>query len=163
VIGDDHPRIPRRPGLFAWLLRCRVELATITSGSLLAHLAGPAVIGLLMATAGILVAAVPAVRHRATRAYQLVVLPHRVRSALTEAGAVDRRGRLPWVLWALPAGPNAVRVEVKLRAGVTFEDLYDATSNLEVACAARAVVVGLHDRRPDRARIILIHPRWGLW
>jgi hypothetical protein len=163
MTGDDHPRIPRRPGLLAWLVRCRVELAAITSGSLLAHVVDPAVIGLLMATAGILVASVPAARHRATRAYQLVLLPHRVRSALAEAGAVDRRGRLPWVLWALPAGPNAARVEVKLRAGVTFEDLHGAVSNLGVACAAQEVKVFLHKRRPDRARIFLIRPHWGLW
>ena len=158
-----HPRRPRRPGLLRRLVRCRTEVAIIASGSSFAHVAGPEAVGISAAATGILIAAVPSIRHRASRVHQLVAIPHRVRSALGEAGAVNRRGLLPWVLWALPMGPNAVRVEVKLRAGVTFEDLYYAVPNLQTACAAGDVRIFLHKRRPDRATIILIRPRWGLW
>ncbi|MCO1657268.1 hypothetical protein [Pseudonocardia humida] len=160
---DDHrSRRPRRVGLVRWLVRGRVELTTVVSGALAVDSAGPWISGLLAAVGGVLIAAVPGVRHGVIRAYQLVVLPHRVRSALTEACAVDLRGRLPWVLWALPAGPYAVLVEVKLRAGVTFEDLYDAVPNIRTACAAPEVRV-LMRRRPDRLAVLLIRPRWGLW
>jgi len=160
--GHCRFRRPRRVGLVRWLIRGRVEVTTVAAGAFVVEQAGSTTATVLAAGAGILVAAVPGVRWWATRVFQLVALPHRVRSALGEAGAFDLRGRLPWVLWARSAGPNVVLVELKLRAGVTFEDVLHAVPHLRTACAAPEVRV-LMRRRADRLALALVRPRWGLW
>jgi hypothetical protein len=154
--------VVRRPGLAAVAVRWRVELAAGAALGTTWHFAGSTVIAAVIAAAVLVVATVPPVRQFTARGWQLVVLPHRVRAALAEAGAVDRLGRLPWVLWALSAGENVVRVEVKLRAGVAFEDVYFAAPYLRSACASPEVRVLLRPRRPDRVTVLLVRPRWGL-
>jgi hypothetical protein len=137
-------------------------VAAVASGALVVDATSPFTGSVLAVAAGILIAAVPGVRRLATRLFQLVVLPHRMRTALGEAGAVDLRGRLPWVLWARSAGSNVVLVELKLRAGVTFEDIHHAVPHIRTACAAPEVRI-LMRRRPDRLAVALIRPHWGLW
>lgn len=155
--------IVRRPSLAAVALRWRVELAATAGLGTAWHYAGSAVVVIVLVVAVLVVATVPPARQVAARGWQLVVLPHRVRAGLAEVDAVDRHGRLPWVLWARSAGENVVRVEVKLRAGVTFEDVYLAIPNLAAACASPEVRVLLRPRRPDRVTILLVRPRWGLF
>jgi hypothetical protein len=157
-----HHRRAHRPDLIARAVHCRIELGIATGGALLGHFTSFELVGVLSGTAGVLVVTVPAIRGAAVRAYQLVALPHRVRKALAEAGAVDSNGNLPWVLYARSAGPNAIWIEIKLRAGVTYEDLYWAVPNIQTACAALDARVFLHAGRSDRARVILLKPRWGL-
>lgn len=153
---------PDRPGLLALAIRWRIELVGVVTVALVWRFTSGFALTVLTVAIAIVVATVPPVRQAAARGWQLVVLPHRVRTALAEAGVVDRRGRLPWVLWALSAGENVVRVEVKLRAGITFEDVYLATPHLRTACASPEVRVLLRPRRPDRVTILLVRPRWGL-
>jgi hypothetical protein len=156
-------RRARRPDLIARAVHWRMELGIATGGALLAHFTSIEFAGVLGGTAGILVVGVPPIRCAAIRAYQLVALPHRVRRALGEAGAVDSNGKLPWVLYARSAGPNVIWVEIKLRAGVTYDDLYLAMPNIRTACAALDARAFLHAGRSDRARVILLKPRWGLF
>jgi hypothetical protein len=163
VTGDDRPRRPRRPGLIARAIHWRIELAIAASTGLLAHFTGPTFVCLLATAAIAVVATVPVIRQATVRAFHLIALPHRVRTALAQAGAVDLDGRLPWVLWARSAGPNVVRVEVQLRAGVTFADLYDAIPNVGTACATLDARVFQRVCRCDRASVFLVKPRWGLW
>jgi hypothetical protein len=160
--GADLRRRPRRPALVAVAVRWRIELAATAGTALLVHVISPTVAGLVITAATAAVVAVPPVRGAAVRAYQLVALPHRVRKGLAEGGAVDSKGHLPWVLHARSAGPNAIRVEVKLRAGVTIDDLHEALPNIRTACAAPEARVFLRGCRPDRAAVFLIRPRWGL-
>ena len=152
----------RWPGLLPVIVRWRVEVAVVAAVGLLWHLTGALVLAVVAATAAILIAAVPVVRYAAVRSWQLVALTHRVRAALVSAGVEDRYGRLPWVLWASSAGPDVVLVEVKLRPGVTFDDLYLARPHLAVACAAAEVQVLMRRSRPDRVVVLLVQPRWGL-
>lgn len=151
-----------RPSLLALALRWRVELVGVLVIALVWRFTGGLTLTALTIAGAIVLATVPPVRQVAARGWQLVALPHRVRTALAEAGAVDRHGRLPWVLWAASAGPNVVRVEVKLRAGVVFEDIYLSIPHLSTACASPEVRVLLRSRRPDRVTILLVRPRWGL-
>jgi hypothetical protein len=159
MTADDHRSWRRWPGLLAVVVRWRIEVTAVTAIGLLWHLAGGFFVGTLAVTTAILTATVPAIRQAAVRSWQLVTLPHRVRTALAQAGAVDRDGRLPWVLWARSAGPNVVMVEVKLRPGVTFDDLSLARPHIAVACAAAEVVVLVRRCRPDRAVVCLVRPR----
>jgi hypothetical protein len=162
VKGGDLWRRPRRPGFTAVAVRWRIELATATGAALLVHFTGPTFAGMVATAAAAAAVVAPPVREAAVRAYQLVALPHRVRKALAEAGTVDSNGNLPWILYARSAGPNAIRVEIKLRAGVTYDDLYFAAPDIRTACAALDARVFLHAYRSDRARVFLIRPRWGL-
>jgi hypothetical protein len=158
----DHRRRPRRPGLIRRAVYWRVELASATVGGSLIHYTGPVVVELLAATTGLVIATFPPAREVAVRCFHLVALPHRVRTALAQAGAVDLDGRLPWVLWARSAGPNAVWVEVKLRPGVTYSAVCRAIPHIEIACVSPEVFAFRHTLRSDRVRVFLIRPRWGL-
>jgi hypothetical protein len=162
VNPGDLRRRPRRPGFTVVALRWRIELGVVLAAALLVDFAGLPAAGLMATAGGAAVAVVPPVRGATVRAYQLVALPHRVRKALAEAGAVDSNGHLPWILYARSAGPHVIQVEIKLRAGVTFEDLYFALPNIRTACAALDARVFPHAHRPDRARLFLVRPRWGL-
>src|SRR4051812_39743067 len=122
MTGEDRSAHLRRPGLVRCAVQWRIELATAVGVALLVHFAGPTFACLLTIAVIAVVTTAPPVRQAVVRPFHLVVLPHRVRTALAQAGAVDLDGRLPWVLWARSAGPNVIRVEVQLRAGVTFED-----------------------------------------
>ncbi len=160
---DSWPRHPRRPGLIRRAVHWRIELAIAVGTALLIHFTGLAFVCLLATAVIAVVATVHAVREAAVRAFYLIALPHRIRTALAQAGAIDLDGRLPMVLWARSAGPNVVRVEVQLRAGVTFDDLCNAMPNVGTACATVDARVFQRLCRCDRASLFLIRPRWGLW
>jgi hypothetical protein len=151
----------RRPGLGAVAVRWRVEITLLAVLLLTWHYLGGRLLTAVLAATVLAAAAVPAVRPTLVRAWQLLVVPHRVRAALVQAGVTDRAGRPPWILFAASAGP-AVRVELRLRAGVTVDDLRDAQSLLEAACGASAVQVMRHPQRSNRAALAVHDPMWGL-
>lgn len=163
-MSRDHRPYRRRyrPGFIVRGICWRLELAAASTLALLAYSVNHTVVLVLAGTAAILTASVPVLRRVAVRAWQLVVLPHRVRSGLAQSCAVDLDGRPPWVLWACSAGPHVVRVEVKLRSGIPAEELFLAVPHVAGACAAPEVRVFLHEHRPDRVSVFLVRPRWGL-
>ena len=95
-------------------------------------------------------------------AWQVLAVPHRVRAACVQAGVTSRQGRLPWIFWARPVG-DAVLVSVGHRSGTTVGDLRDAAPVVRGACGAGHVDVVSSPARPDRAVVVVVRPRRGLW
>ncbi|OLT14227.1 hypothetical protein BJF78_19705 [Pseudonocardia sp. CNS-139] len=151
LVPDDLRRLVppprRRPGVVAVAVRWRCEIMIAAVLAFGAHAAGPVVTGLLAGMGAIVVALVPAVRRAVVAGVQTLVVPHRVRAGLVQAGATDRDGRLPWLVAARPRG-DAVIVSVWLRAGVTLDDLRRSAPVLATACGAAQVEIV----RPARAR-----------
>jgi hypothetical protein len=133
-------------------------LAALVAG--LWHLVGGIAVGVVALVAAAVAAAVPTVRHGLIGALQAVVVPHRVRAGLVQAGVGDRTGRPPWLPWARPTGAKGVVVGVWLRAGTTPGDLR-AAAPVVAACGATAVEVEQHGSRDDRAEFHIVRPRWG--
>jgi hypothetical protein len=152
----------RRPGALVVLVRWRLELAVVVGVTGALWLAGGVVAATVVAALLALAATTPVVRRGLVRGWQLVVLPHRVRSALVQAGVTTRGGYLPWILWARSAGPNVVRVELKLLSGITVQEIRRAAPVIAGACAAVEVWVFTRAYRPDRATVLLLLPRWGM-
>jgi hypothetical protein len=155
------PGRSRWPGLLAVLVRWRMELLLALLVGGLWHLAGGIGVGIVALVVAVLAVAVPTVRHGLIGGLQTVVVPHRVRAGLVQAGVGDRSGRAPWLPWARPTGAKGVVVGVWLRAGTTPGDLRAATSVVAAACGAAAVEVEQHGGRDDRAELHVIRPRWG--
>jgi hypothetical protein len=166
--GDDFfrritppPGRSRWPGLVAVLVRWRVELVAAALIGGVWHLVGGIALGLAALAVAMVAAAVPTVRHGLVGGLLTVVVPHRVRAGLVQAGVGDRSGRPPWLLWARPIGAKGVVVSVWLRAGTTPSDLRAAAPVIAAACGATAVEVEQHGDRNDRAELHVVRPRWG--
>jgi hypothetical protein len=151
----------RRPGLLAVLVRWRVEVLLAGLAGAVWRLGGGRGVVLLVVAPMLLCVLVPAVRGHPVSAWQLVAVPHRVRAAFVQAGVATRRGHLPWVFGARPAG-DAVRVAVGLRSGITTADLVDAVPVIISACGAASVEIVPRPGRPDRATVVVVRPRRGI-
>jgi hypothetical protein len=152
----------RRPGPAAVCVRWRVEIAVaVVVGVAWHELGGPAVGMFGLALATVLVVDRGA-RRLALGLVQAVVVPHRVRAGLVQAGVGDRAGRLPWLVAARPRG-DAVRVTMWLRAGTSLDDLVRAGPVVATACGALDVGVERYSARQDRAALVVTRPRWGWW
>ena len=142
-----------RPGLIARLWHWRYELGLI-AGGLLGTVAIGYALGLdwLIAAAAtamaILVAAMtwPPSRQAIMARVWCVITPHRVRTGCTHAWIQTRDGRLPVVLYTVPA-EFGERVWLWCRAGITAGDLQAARDVLRAACWASDVRVVVNDRR----------------
>ncbi len=161
--ADDRRLWPpprRKPNIFDLVVRWRVEivLAVLAVATWL-QVGGrnTAIAGGITLASVLLVAPL---RHLAVRCWELLISPHRVRAGLVQAGVADRRGALPWVLWAVPMG-GAIRVDLVLRAGTTVEDVRGASPVIAGACGAAHIDVVERPGRPDRVSVILLRPRWG--
>jgi len=154
------PGRARWPGLLTVLGRWRAELLLVGAVAGLWHWVGGLVVGLVGMALAVLVAAIPAVRRGFVCLLQTVVVPHRVRAGLVQAGVGDRTGRPPWLPWARPIGTKGMVVGVWLRAGTTPGDLRAAAQVVAAACGATAVEVEQHGR-DDRAELHVVRPRWG--
>ncbi len=166
--GDDFfrritppPGRSRWPGLFSVLVRWRTELLLTAFVAGLWHVVGGVAVGLVALAMALAVAAVPTVRHGLLGALLAIVVLHRVRAGLVQAGVGDRGGRPPWLPWARPTGAKGVVVGVWLRAGTTPGDLRAAAPVIAAACGATAVEVEQHGSRDDRAELHVVRPRWG--
>jgi hypothetical protein len=166
--GDDFfrritpaPGRSRWPGLVAVLVRWRMELLLTTLVIGLWYLVGGIVVGLVGLVVAVLAAVVPTARHGLLGALLAVVVLHRVRAGLVQAGVGDRVGRPPWLPWARPTGAKGVVVGVWLRAGTTPGDLRAAAPVVAAACGAAAVEVEQRSGRNDRAELHVVRPRWG--
>ena len=161
---DDLRRLwppPRRnPNILDFLVRWRVEIVLGILAVTAWHYLGGRTIAIAGAISLASVIALHPVRQLAVRCWELLISPHRVRAGLVQAGVADRRGALPWVLWAVPIG-RAVRVDLILRAGTTVEDVFRATPVIAGACGAADIEVAQRPGRPDRVSVILLRPRWG--
>jgi hypothetical protein len=142
-----------RPGPIARLWHWRYELGLIT-GVLLGSVAigvtlGPGwLIAAVAAAMAVLAAALtwPPSRRRIIARTWCVITPHRVRTGCTQAWVHTRGGRLPTVLYTVPA-EFGERVWLWLRAGITTGDLEAARDVLRAACWASDIRVVLNDRR----------------
>ena len=117
---------------------------------------------IVLAIFGIVVVSVPVVRRAAVAFGQVLVVPHRVRSGLVQAGVTDRSGRPPWLVSARVRG-DGVFVRVWLRAGTTQQDLRRAAPVIAGACGAAHVDAVADSPRQDRAVLVVLRPRWGWW
>jgi hypothetical protein len=164
--GPDWRRLlpppRRRPGLVAVVVRWRVEVLLALGVAVLLLNGNVRVLELVAGATAVGLAATAAGRAAAVVAFQVLVVPHRVRAAFVQAGVASRQGHLPWIFYARPAG-DAVLVSVGLRAGITLRDLRDAVPVVLGACGASQVEVVSRPGRPDRATILVVRPRRGLW
>lgn len=166
MTGPDWRRLQpppyRRPGLAAVIVRWRVEILLALGVVGLWQVAGARVVELLAAVCAAALLCTAPGRVLAVVAWQVLAVPHRVRAACVQAGVTSRQGRLPWIFWARPVG-DAVLVSVGLRSGTTVDDLRDAAPVVRGACGARHVDVVSSPARPDRAVVVVVRPRRGLW
>ena len=110
-------------------------------------------------TAGVIVMFEPA-REFAQAIYQRMIVPHRVRAGLVQAGVANRDGRPPMIVRSRCRRDQARRW-VWFPAGVVAGDVEGAASVIEGSCGAAAVEVVPHPYRRDRAVVIVARPRWG--
>ena len=142
-----------RPNLIARLWHWRYELGLI-AGGLLGAVVIAFTLGLdwliaaVAATVAILAAAMtwPPSRQAIIARAWCVITPHRVRTGCAHAWIQTRDGRLPVVLYTVPADFGE-RVWLWCRAGITGRDLEAARDILRAACWASDVRVMVNDRR----------------
>jgi hypothetical protein len=142
-----------RPGLIPRMWHWRYELG-LTAGVLLGTIGIAATIGpgwliaAAAATMAILVVALmwPRSRRRLIARAWCVITPHRVRTGCERAWIQTRDGRLPAVIYTVPADFGE-RVWLWCRAGITPGDLEAARDVLRSACWASDVRVVINDRR----------------
>ncbi len=152
----------RRPGLLDVVVRWRVEIVAVALVTLAWHVFGGRTLAIIGLVCVVLLIAFRYVRRCTVGLVRAVIVPHRVRSAIVQAGVADRVGHLPWLVAARPRG-DTVRVSVWLRAGTSLHDLTRAAPLIATACGAQEVVVEHYSARQDRAALIVIRPRWGCW
>lgn len=146
----------RRPGPLVVLWRWRYEIGT---AGLLGHAAvtAPGPVLAVAAVTLLMIALWPAARSEVWGRIRCVVTAHRIRVGLAEAYVVNRRGRIPAVLWCAPA-PYGERVWVWCPAGTGPADLERGRATIAGACWAADVVVRPHPRMPHRVLLEVIRP-----
>jgi hypothetical protein len=158
-----------RPGLIARTWHWRYELGLVTGVVL-----GTAAIGialgpgwLITAAAAVMAIGTGAMTWPASRRYLIarawcVITPHRIRTGCTHAWVQTRDGRLPVVLYTVPADFGE-RVWLWCRAGITGPDLVAARDILRAACWASDVRVVVNDRRSHIVVLEVIRRVPGGW
>ncbi|MEU7739407.1 hypothetical protein [Nonomuraea sp. NPDC049158] len=131
-----------RPNPLVVLWRWRYEVATVICLPLLAYLIvtsfGPISLA-AMAVPAVIVLWPPA-RSGAWGRIRCVVTAHRIRVGLVEAYVVNRRGKIPVIVWCAPA-PFGERVWLWCRAGTTPSVVEQGREVIAAACWATEVVV----------------------
>ncbi|GIH74697.1 hypothetical protein [Planobispora longispora] len=89
----------------------------------------------------------PTARREVWGRIRCVYTAHRIRSGCVEAIIMNRRGRIPAVLWTVPTRFGE-RVWLWCRAGTTAADLEGAAGLLASCCLAPVVQVSAHPRYP---------------
>lgn len=137
----------RRPSPleFCWHWRWELGILAAIAGLAAVIAASLGLIGLAaVAGAGLVVAGAllrwPPARKRIIARAWCVITQHRVRAGCLNAWVQTRRGRLPIVLYTVPADYGE-RVHLWCRAGITAADLFAARHVLAAACWAAEVRV----------------------
>lgn len=129
--------------IWNWRWELGILAATAGGSALIATSLGLAALG-ATAGAGLAVAIAslwwPPARQRIVARAWCVITPHRVRAGCVNAWVQTRRGRLPIVLFTVPADYGE-RVQLWCRAGITPADLFAARHVLAAACWAAEVRV----------------------
>lgn len=150
------------PLVVAWRWRYEIILATgVPAGVFAVVAAGYA--AWLVGTVALVVAVLttwPGVRQAVRGRFWVVVTQHRIRRGCAEALIVNRRGRLPAVLWTR-AVPYGERVWLWCRAGMTASDFEKAGPTLAVACWAAEVRVVRQERARVALDVIRYPERWS--
>ncbi|MFG1942307.1 hypothetical protein [Nonomuraea sp. NPDC048826] len=154
----NHATTPlARPNPLVALWRWRYETAALVLAGALARAVvvatGPALIA--MAAVLAMVALWPPARSEVWGRIRCVVTAHRIRVGFVEAYLVNRRGKIPAVLWCAPA-PFGERVWVWCRAGITADDLERGRSVIAGACWAADALVWPHPRKPHYVLVEVI-------
>ncbi|MEU4233053.1 hypothetical protein AB0F17_52925 [Nonomuraea sp. NPDC026600] len=131
-----------RPNPLVVLWRWRYEVTTVVCLPLLAYLIvtsfGP--ISLAVVAVPAVIVLWPPARSGAWGRIRCVVTAHRIRVGLVEAYVVNRRGKIPVIVWCAPA-PFGERVWVWCRAGTTPSAIGQGRDVIAAACWASEVVV----------------------
>src|SRR5256885_15803881 len=98
------PAPRRRPGVLTILVRWRVEIAAAAAVATAWWYAGGEIVLSVTAALAVLVVCMPPLRTRLVDLLLIIVVPHRVRSGLIQAGVTDRAGRPPWGVWTTGHG-----------------------------------------------------------
>ena len=131
-----------RPNPLVVLWRWRYEAATVIFLPLFAYLIGTS-FGPISLTAVAVPAVIvlwPPARSGAWGRIRCVVTAHRIRVGLVEAYVVNRRGKIPVIVWCAPA-PFGERVWLWCRAGTTPAAIERGREVIAAACWATEVVV----------------------
>jgi len=162
----------RRPGPLAVAVRWRRELLVagvvglavwgLAVWGLAVWGLGPWVAVLLASVVVTALLALPPLRGFGRRELQAVVVPHRARTGLLQAGVASRTGKLPWIVTSRGRG-DAVVLSLWLPAGVTVDDVDAAREVVAAACGAAEVHTVRPGPRRDRLLLVVVRPRWGWW
>lgn len=138
-----------RPNPLVVLWRWRYELGLVVLAPLtvyyLAAALGPMSLG--AGVVPVVVALWPPARSEAWGRIRCVATAHRIRVGFVEAYVVNRRGKIPVILWCAPA-PCGERAWVWCRAGITLTHLERARETIASACWASEVRLQPHHRAP---------------
>jgi hypothetical protein len=85
----------------------------------------------------------------------VLVVRHRLRTALVQLGSRNRSGKLPWLIWWHPT-PVGARVWLFLVAGMSAKQIEEAADALAAACYARQVRVDTNRRMTAFVRVDVI-------
>lgn len=152
----------RRPGPLAIAVRWRRELLVAGVLGYTVWGLGPSVAVLLAAVVVAAFLTLPPLRGIGRRELQAVVVPHRARTGLLQAGVASRTGKLPWIVTSRGRG-DAVVLSVWLPAGVTVDDVDASREVVAAACGAAEVHIVAPGPRRDRLLLVVVRPRWGWW
>jgi hypothetical protein len=87
--------------------------------------------------------------------FYVLVVRHRLRTALVQLGSRNRSGKLPWLIWWHPT-PVRERVWLCLVEGMSAAQIEEAADALAAACFARQVRVETNRRMTVFVRVDII-------
>ncbi len=85
----------------------------------------------------------------------VLLVRHRLRTALVQLGSRNRSGKLPWLVWWYPT-PVGERVVLLLVAGMSAAQIEESADALAAACWARQVRVDKSRRMTNFVRVDII-------
>ena len=87
--------------------------------------------------------------------FYVLLVRHRLRTALVQLGSRNRSGKLPWLIWWYPT-PVGARVVLLLVAGMSAKQIEEAADALAAACLARQVRVDTNRKMTAFVRVDVI-------
>src|SRR6266704_4789305 len=87
--------------------------------------------------------------------FYVLLVRHRLRTALVQLGCRNRSGKLPWLVWWHPT-PVGARVVLLLVAGMSAKQIEESADALAAACWARQVRVDTNRKMTAFVRVDVI-------